>query len=111
EARLRAGGARARRPPEVWRVGLQGDAMAWDFETEPEFQEQLDWMDGFVREEVEPLDLFFHDQPHAVYDTGNRLVGQLIKPLQAEVKRRGLWACHLTSDLGGKGYGQLKLAL
>ena len=31
--------------------------MAWDFETEPEFQEKLDWVDTFVREEVEPLDL------------------------------------------------------
>ena len=31
--------------------------MAWDFETEPEFQEKLDWADEFVREEVEPLDL------------------------------------------------------
>ena len=31
--------------------------MAWDFETEPEFQEKLDWVDQFVREEVEPLDL------------------------------------------------------
>ena len=31
--------------------------MAWDFETDPEFQEKLDWVDEFVREEVEPLDL------------------------------------------------------
>ncbi|MFT4287958.1 acyl-CoA dehydrogenase family protein, partial [Nocardioides sp.] len=29
----------------------------------------------------------------------------------AEVKQRGLWACHLGPELGGKGYGQLKLAL
>ena len=25
--------------------------MAWDFETEPEYQEKLDWADTFVREE------------------------------------------------------------
>jgi acyl-CoA dehydrogenase len=31
--------------------------MAWDFETDPEYQAQLDWADEFVREEVEPLDL------------------------------------------------------
>ena len=31
--------------------------MGWDFETEPEFQEKLDWVSTFVREEVEPLDL------------------------------------------------------
>ena len=28
--------------------------MAWDFETDAGFQEKLDWMDSFVREEVEP---------------------------------------------------------
>jgi acyl-CoA dehydrogenase len=27
------------------------------------------------------------------------------------VQKRGLWACHLGPELGGKGYGQLKLAL
>ena len=30
--------------------------MAWDFETDPDFQQQLDWIDRFVREEVEPLE-------------------------------------------------------
>ena len=29
--------------------------MAWDFETEPEFERELRWMDAFVREEVEPV--------------------------------------------------------
>ena len=33
--------------------------MAWDFETDPEYQELLDWANAFVREEVEPLDLAF----------------------------------------------------
>ena len=42
--------------------------MTWDFETEPEFQTQLDWVDAFVREEVEPLDHLIaprlgHDRP------------------------------------------------
>ena len=36
--------------------------MAWDFETDPEYQEKLDWADEFVREEVEPLDLLFPHQ-------------------------------------------------
>ena len=30
--------------------------MSWDFETEPEFQAELDWIEKFVRKEVEPLD-------------------------------------------------------
>ena len=34
--------------------------MAWDFATEPEFQEKLDWIDEFVRDEIEPLDLAFN---------------------------------------------------
>ena len=33
--------------------------MSWDFETDPEFQKELDWIEEFVREEVEPLD-FVH---------------------------------------------------
>jgi acyl-CoA dehydrogenase len=84
--------------------------MAWDFETEPEFQEKLDWMDRFVRDEVEPLDLAFRDSG-APYDRKNPVYRQVTAPLKAEVKRRGLWACHLGPELGGLGYGQLKLAL
>ena len=33
----------------------------WDFETDPEYQQLLDWTDEFVRNEVEPLDLIW---PH-----------------------------------------------
>ena len=81
--------------------------MAWDFETDPEFQEKLDWMDAFVREEVEPLDrLKLHPA-----DVKNPLYNRLVRPLQAEVKARGLWACHLGPELGGQGYGQVKLGL
>jgi acyl-CoA dehydrogenase len=83
--------------------------MAWDFSTEPEFQEQLDWIDEFVREECEPLDLAFSS--HIVYDRSHPVHAQVIRPLQQQVKDRGLWACHLGADLGGLGYGQLKLAL
>ena len=37
--------------------------MSWDFETEPEFQKELDWIDKFVREEVEPLDYRARSRP------------------------------------------------
>ena len=30
--------------------------MSWDFSTEPDFQEQLDWMREFVRSEIWPLE-------------------------------------------------------
>jgi acyl-CoA dehydrogenase len=84
--------------------------MAWDFETDPEFQEKLDWMDAFVREQVEPLDYAFREMG-APYDRKNAVYKKVTDPLKAEVKRQGLWACHLGPELGGKGYGQLKLAL
>ncbi|MBO0856209.1 MAG: acyl-CoA dehydrogenase family protein, partial [Nocardia sp.] len=34
-----------------------------------------------------------------------------IDPLKQRVREQGLWATHLGPDLGGQGYGQLKLAL
>ncbi len=59
--------------------------MAWDFETDAEYQAQLDWAGAFVRDEVEPL--------------------------KEEIRKRRLWATHLGPELGGEGHGQLKLAL
>src|SRR2546421_296154 len=82
--------------------------MPWDFETEPEFQEKLDWVDSFVREEVEPLDLGWPGLAFTPLDDTRRKV---VDPLKEEVRRRELWGTHLSPDLGGQGYGQLKLAL
>ena len=81
--------------------------MAWDFETDPEFQEKLDWITEFVREEVEPLDLLIAWP----LDLEDPVRAALVPPLQAKVREQGLWGCHLGPDLGGPGYGQLKLAL
>jgi len=80
----------------------------WDFSTEPEFQEQLDWMDAFVREQVEPLDVLFGGLTFQSVDEPLR---SLIDGLKAQVRARGLWACHLGPELGGQGFGQLRLAL
>src|SRR5215217_9732023 len=81
--------------------------MSWDFETDPEFQKELDWIEDFVRNEIEPLD-FVVPNP---YDVKNPIRNEIIPPLQDKVKERGLWACHLGPELGGQGYGQVKLAL
>jgi acyl-CoA dehydrogenase len=81
--------------------------MAWDFRTDPDFQLQLDWVDEFVREQVEPLDLVLDDP----YDKSDEVAMAVVRPLQQQVKDRGLWAAHLGPELGGQGYGQLKLAL
>jgi acyl-CoA dehydrogenase len=76
--------------------------VSWDFSTEPEFQEKLDWMRDFVREEVWPLE---------VVDTDLAGFTRLIRPLQDQVKAQGLWATHLSPEHGGQGYGQVKLGL
>ena len=81
--------------------------MAWDFETEPEYQKKLDWADQFVREEVEPLQ-FVLGNP---FDKSDEKAMTIVRPLQQRVKDEALWACHLGPSLGGQGYGQLKLAL
>jgi len=57
--------------------------MAWDFETDPEFQDKLDWMDEFVRDEIEPL-RFVLGSP---YDLSCPNRQKLIPPLQEEVKK------------------------
>jgi len=82
--------------------------MAWDFETDPEFQAKLDWVDTFVREECEPLDLAF---PHLQFHPLTPERRAVIDPLKEEVRRQGMWATHLGPELGGQGFGQLKLAL
>jgi acyl-CoA dehydrogenase len=81
-----------------------------DFTIEPEFQNKLEWMTAFIRDEVEPMDLLF-PEASAMYNMGNKEARAMLAPLREKVKARGLWACHLTPELGGKGYGQLKLAL
>jgi acyl-CoA dehydrogenase len=80
----------------------------WDFETDPDYQAKLDWADAFVREEVEPLDLIWPGLEFTPLDDVRRTV---IDPLKEEVRRQGLWATHLGPELGGQGFGQVKLAL
>ncbi|WP_280260184.1 acyl-CoA dehydrogenase family protein [Nocardia abscessus] len=82
--------------------------MAWDFETDPDYQAKLDWADEFVRTEVEPLDLVW---PHEQYVPLAGKRRDAIAPLKKRVREQGLWATHLGPDLGGQGHGQVKLAL
>ncbi len=81
----------------------------WNFETEPAFQDRLDWMAAFVREEIEPLDYLFPKDE--TYNVDNAALMAIMAPLKARVREAGLWACHLPVALGGGGWGQLKLAL
>jgi acyl-CoA dehydrogenase len=82
--------------------------MAWDFETEPEFEEKLQWMRTFVREEIIPLETLAETWRTP---EGRQRFMQITAPLKEEVKRQGLWAAHLPPDMGGLGFGQVKLGL
>ncbi len=81
--------------------------MAWDFQTDPEFQEKLDWVENFCKTELEPLHYVF---PYAVRSKHPK-VKELVAGLQQQVKDQGLWALFLDEELGGPGFGQLKLGL
>jgi acyl-CoA dehydrogenase len=78
--------------------------MAWEFSTDPDFQRRLDWMTGFVREEIWPLETVLEE-------LGWEGLTRAIAPLRDEVKGQGLWAAHLDPELGGQGFGQVKLGL
>ena len=76
--------------------------MAFDFSIEPEYQEKLEWARRLVDAEVVPLE---------VAGLSEEQLHEAIKPLQKQVKEHDLWAGHLDTELGGQGYGQVKLAL
>jgi acyl-CoA dehydrogenase len=76
--------------------------MAWDFSTEPEFEAKLAWMRDLVRDEILPLETLDLDHPTFL---------RAAAPLMERVKAEGLWAAHLGPELGGQGFGQVRLAL
>jgi acyl-CoA dehydrogenase len=78
--------------------------MSFEFSIEPAFQEQLDWMREFMREEVWVLEAVEREMTEAAF------FGR-VRELQDEVRRRGLWATHLAPEHGGQGWGQVQLAL
>jgi acyl-CoA dehydrogenase len=78
--------------------------MPWDFSTEPEFEAKLTWMRGFVRDNIWPLETLSDELG---WDGLRRAMG----PLQEQVRAQGLWAAHLDPELGGQGFGQVRLGL
>lgn len=83
--------------------------MAWDFSTDREYQEKLDWAAQFVEGECRPLDLAFPDPLN--FTPPHPALREVIAPLKQRVRDHGLWAMHLSREQGGPGVGQLKLAL
>ena len=82
--------------------------MAWDFSTEPEFEKKLEWIREFVRDEVEPLEVVFPGCEFLPLDDERR---GIVDPLKQRVRDQGLWAPHLSPELGGQGFGAVKLTL
>jgi len=76
--------------------------VAWEFETEPEYQAKLDWARAFVDREILPLETL---------DLDDAALLRAVAPLQDEVRAQGLWAAHLPPELGGMGFGQVRLGL
>ena len=70
--------------------------MAWDFETDPEFEEQLVWMRAFVDRELIPLEPIFDHLPADEWSA--------VKiHLQDQVKAQGQTLCgrHLAAQESG----------
>jgi alkylation response protein AidB-like acyl-CoA dehydrogenase/aminoglycoside phosphotransferase (APT) family kinase protein len=78
--------------------------VAWDFETDPEFEEHLQWMRRFIDEDLIPLEPIMEQLPPEEW-------AAVKAHLQGRVKERGLWGAFLDPALGGPGFGQMKLAL
>jgi acyl-CoA dehydrogenase len=78
--------------------------LAWDFSTDAEYAANLKWAREFVREEIWPLDALSDE----LDETG---LERILRTMHDQVNERGLWACHLEPELGGQGYGQVKLGL
>jgi acyl-CoA dehydrogenase len=78
--------------------------MSWEFETDTVFQQQLDWMKDVVRSEVWPL------EPVAESLAPEQL-DRALEEVKAQARERGLWAAHLPPELGGSGFGQVRLGL
>ena len=103
--------ARVGRHVRVWcgrRDAPTVGCMAWDFETEPEFQAKLDWMESFVRDEIIPLETLAEEWRSP---EGRATFRRITDPLKEEVRKQELWAAHLPPDMGGLGFGQVKLGL
>ena len=59
------------------------DFMPWDFSTDPDFQQKLDWAAAFVREHCERLDLVY---PELHYTPPTPEIREVIQPLKQAVR-------------------------
>ena len=75
----------------------------WDFETDPQYQELLDWADEFVTTEVEPLDLIWpHLQFTPLDEARRKVVGPLKEHEDKLTPQAGPWA-RIIKESGAQG--------
>jgi acyl-CoA dehydrogenase len=67
-----------------------------------QFQSKLDWMARIVQGDIRALETL---------NLNETALSTAIDRLQLQVQSQGLWAAHLHPSLGGRGFGQVKLAL
>ena len=79
--------------------------MAWDFSTDPEFEEQLEWMRAFVREEIWPI------EPLVARARARRSSTGSTRRCRSASRSAGCGPRTCDPELGGQGFGQVKLGL
>ena len=79
--------------------------MGWDFETEPEFEEQLEWMRTFIDRELIPLEPIFDQLPAEEWQAGQA------PPAGAGEGAGACGARSSTRSSVATVFGQMKLAL
>lgn len=79
----------------------------WQFGTDRDLQDRLDWAGAFIRDRVGLLDAC-HGNP---LDKRDADAMRIFRELRSEVKERRLWAPHLPPELGGQGWSHLQQAL
>ena len=65
--------------------------MAWDFETEPEFQLHLNWMKEFIREEIRPLDMILGN-PYDKADSKSQQIAANVRCLVPGIRSGAKYA-------------------
>lgn len=79
--------------------------MAWDFETDPEFKQELHWIDDFVRSAIEPVDFVIGHPCHLTDPIHQRPV------VASSVRRNAASGPAISApSSAAEGFGWVKLA-
>jgi acyl-CoA dehydrogenase len=80
--------------------------VACDFSTDSEFAEKASRVKDFVWDEVKPLNAQFPGCEYLPITDERR---KIVDPINSRSAIAGIWALHLGPELGGQGFGAVKL--